>query len=268
MDKLCATCGKQLQADQGFCDKCGSAWTPPAVGTAIAAGPVITPVAVAVPPPVKSSNKTLIGVSIVAIIALLIGGWFFMTHRARAGSPEAATAVTSPSASTTVNTAATVVPTSSSAGPAAAAAVVPPVTDSTSTAPSEAAIAAATAAAATSKPCSLITPAEMESILGLKIVKLTATELTCSYFTDDGRSADIKSTWTGAKEALAATHGFPGAERLFKPVPGIGDEAYFQLGGVLHVLKGNTYIVVNSRVYPKEEATESAIARKIAANLK
>jgi hypothetical protein len=263
MDKLCATCGKQLQADQGFCDQCGSAWTPPAGGTVIPAGPAITPVTAVVSPPAKSSNKTLIGVLIVAIIALLVGGWFFMTHRALAGSPGAATAMTSTSASTTVNTATTIVPTSSSAEPAAAA-----VTDSTSTALSEAAITAATAAAASSKQCSLITRAEMESILGAKIVKLTATELTCAYFTDADRSAQVDTIWTGAKEALAETKGFNSGEGLFKPIPGIGDEAYFQAAGVLHVLKGNTYIVVNSREYPNELEIESAIARKIVASLK
>jgi hypothetical protein len=262
MDKLCATCGKQLQADQSFCDQCGSAWTPPAGATPIPASPVITPVAVALPPPAKSSSKTLMGISIIAIIALAIGGWFFMTHRALAASPDATTAITSTSASTTVNTT-SVVPASSSAEPAAAA-----VTDSTTTAPSEAAIAAATAVAASSKQCSLITRAEMESILGAKIVKLTATDLTCAYFTDAERSAQIDTTWSGGKEAIAATKGFNNSEDLFKPISGIGDEAYFQAGGVLHVLKGNTYIVVNSREYPNELEIESAIAAKIVANLK
>lgn len=265
MDKLCATCGKQLQADQGFCDQCGNAWAPPVVG-AVPAAPVITPVAAAAPPPAKSSNKTLMFLSIIAIIALVIGGWFFMSHRALAGSPDAATAVTSTAATTTVNTAATVVPTTSSAEPAAVAPVA--VTDSTSTAPSEAAIAAATTAAAGSRQCSLITRAEMESILGAKIVKLTATEQTCAYFTDADRSAQVEATWSGAKEALAVTKGFNNSEDLFKPIPGIGDEAYFQAGGVLHFLKGNTYIVVNSREYLNELETESAIARKIVANLK
>jgi hypothetical protein len=108
----------------------------------------------------------------------------------------------------------------------------------------------------------------MESLLGSKIVKLTATELTCAYFTDADRSAQVDTIWTGAKEALAETKGFNSAEGLFKPIPGIGDEAYFQAAGVLHVLKGNTYIVVNSREYPNELETESAIARKILANLK
>jgi hypothetical protein len=258
MDKLCATCGKQLQADQSFCDQCGSAWTPPAGATPIPASPVITPVAVAAPPPAKSSSKTWMGISIIAIIALVIAGWFFMTHRALAASPDATTAVTSTSASTTVNTT-SVVPASSSAEPTAAA-----VTDSTT----EAAIDAATAVAARSKQCSLITRAEMESILGAKIVKLTATEQTCAYFTDAERSAQVEATWSGGKEAIAATKGFNNSEDLFKPISGIGDEAYFQAGGVLHVLKGNTYIVVNSREYPNELEIESAIAAKIVANLK
>jgi len=60
----------------------------------------------------------------------------------------------------------------------------------------------------------------------------------------------------------------PGAVKLFEPCPGIGDQVYFQFGGILQVLNVKNYIVVNSRVYPKEEATESAIARKIVAKLK
>jgi hypothetical protein len=203
-------------------------------------------------------------VAIIAIIALAVGGWFFMTHRALAASPDATTAVTS-TATTTVNTAAAAVPTTSSAEPAAAPVAV---TDSTSTAPTEAEIAAATTVAASSKQCSLITRAEMESILGAKIVKLTATEQTCAYFTDAERSAQVEATWSGGKEALGVTKGFNNSEDLFKPIPGIGDEAYFQAGGVLHFLKGNTYIVVNSREYPNELEIESAIARKIVANLK
>jgi hypothetical protein len=265
MDKLCATCGKQLQADQGFCDQCGAAWTPVQEGAAIAAAPTIIPMAAAVPPPAKSSHKTLLLVSIIAIIALVAVGWFFVTHRALAASPDATTAVTSTSASTTVSTAATVVPTTSLVEPAAAPGAA---TDSTPTPASEAEIAAATTAAASSKQCSLITRAEMETILGAKIVKLTSTEQTCAYFTDAERSAQVEATWSGAKEALAVTKGFNNAEDLFKPIPGIGDEAYFQAGGVLHFLKGTTYVVVNSREYPNELEIESAIAKKIAANLK
>jgi hypothetical protein len=261
MDKLCATCGKQLQADQGFCDQCGNAWAPPVAGTAIPA-PVITPVA-AVPPRARNSHKALVSVSIIAIIALAVGGWFFTTHRALAASPDA-TVVTTTSATTTVNTAATVVPTTSSAEAAAPVAV----TDSTSSAPSDADIAAATTAAASSKQCSLITRAEMESILGAKIVKLTATEQTCAYFTDAERSAQVEATWSGGKEALGVAKGFNNSQDLFKPMPGIGDEAYFQAGGVLHFVTGDTYIVVNSREYPNELEIESAIARKIVANLK
>jgi hypothetical protein len=107
----------------------------------------------------------------------------------------------------------------------------------------------------------------METILGAKIVKVTANELSCSYFTDDTMSAEIDTTWSGGKEAIAEVKGFNSGPGLFEPVAGIGDQAYMQGAGVLHVLKGDTYVVVNSREYPSDSSgghivMESAIARK------
>ena len=130
------------------------------------------------------------------------------------------------------------------------------------------ATAADTEAAAGSKPCSLLTRAEMETILGSKVVKVTASELACNYFTDDTLSAGVETTWTGGKGAFAQVKGFNSAPGLSEPVAGIGDEAYMQAAGVLHVLKHDTYVVVNSRVYPNELKTESAIATKAMEKLK
>jgi hypothetical protein len=130
------------------------------------------------------------------------------------------------------------------------------------------ATAADTEAAAGSKPCSLLTRAEMETILGSKVVKVTASELACNYFTDDTLSAGVETTWTGGKDAFAQVKGFNSAPGLSEPVRGIGDEAYMQAAGVLHVLKNDTYVVVNSRVYPNELKTESAIATKAMEKLK
>lgn len=228
MDKLCATCGKQLQADQGFCDQCGSPWT------ACAAAPQS-----AVPTKGTGSGKTLGVIALFIVIALGVGGWLFVTHRAVAAPVLSAHPAAAPA------------PT--------AAVVVPPVTDSAS----PAAIDAATEIAAKSKPCSVISREDMGAILGKKIVKLTNTELTCLYFTDADASAQVDTTWTGGKNAMNETKGFNSGEGLFTPVPGIGDEAYSQAAGVLHVLKGDTYVVVNSREYPNQDETEIAIAKKI-----
>ncbi len=93
-------------------------------------------------------------------------------------------------------------------------------------------------------------------------MKVTSKDLICAYFTEENTSAEVETTWTGGKAAFAQVKGFNSAPGLFDPVAGIGDEAYMQAAGVLHVLKGDTYVVVSSRSYPNEQETESAIARK------
>jgi hypothetical protein len=256
MDKVCATCGKQLQADQGFCDQCGAAWMPapaPAVqGTSAYVAPQVAA------PASGGSGKALVIVVILALIALGIGGWFFVTHRAVAATPQQAavdsTKVTAPTA-TTQTTAATT-------------SVVVDTMSSASSSVTGTAADAATEAAAASKQCSLITREEMGALLGSKIVKLTSNQLTCAYFTDAERSAQVDSTWVDGKAGMAEMKGFNKGEGLLTPVAGIGDEAYLQAAGVLHVLKGDMYVVVNSREYPNELVVESAIAKKIMEKVK
>lgn len=245
MNKSCATCGKQLQPDQAFCDKCGAAWTPSAEGA-----------------PSGARKPISAALAVIVLIVVILLGRLFVSQRSASGTSVVTT--TSASSSTSMASSAPA-PTSngapSAAVPAGAPAVAgPPVTPL--------ATAAGTEAAANSKPCSLVTRAEMETILGAKIVKVTTSELTCNYFTDETMSAEVETTWTGGKAAFAQVKGFNSAPGLAAPVAGIGDEAYLQAAGVLHVLKGDTYVVVNSRVYPKELETESAIARKAIERLK
>jgi hypothetical protein len=269
MDKLCATCGKQLQPDQTLCEQCGAVWTP-AVGASPATPPspaAVAPLPPALPVPVPvqtagtgGSGKTVMIAAIVVIAALGIAGWLFMRSRAAGTSVATKTAPssitgTSPTpvrkASNGVQVAAVGAPVAGEALP-----VAPPVT------------AADTEAAAGSKPCSLVTRAEMETILGAKIVKVTTTDLACSYFTDETMSAQVETTWIDGKGAYAQVKAFNSAPGLAEPVTGIGDEAYLQAAGVLHVLKNDTYVVVNSREYPDELKTESAIATKAMEKLK
>jgi hypothetical protein len=265
MDKSCARCGNQLQPDQTSCAKCGAAWAP-AAGSTVAAPRASIP-AVPLPPvpqgpePVQTagagrSNKSLVILAIV-FVALCLGGWLLLRHQA-AGRSSGTTA----SSNTALTGSMPAQKTSSAAPPAVALATGEVSTGAT------AATAADTEAAAGSKPCSLLTRAEMAAILGAKIVKVTTSELACNYFTDETLSADVETTWTGGKDAFAQVKGFNSAPGLSEPVAGIGDEAYMQAAGVLHVLKNDTYVVVNSRVYPDELKTESAIAMKAMANLK
>lgn len=269
MDKLCATCGKQLQPGQAFCDQCGAAWTPD-TGRTVATPP--SPIAVAPLPAVSQgpapaqtagtgrSSKSLVILAIV-VFALGIGGWLLLRYRAAGGSGGTTTASSSKAVTGSMP-----VQKASNAAPLGAAPGAPLAGEAPPGAPP--ATAADTEAAAGSKPCSLLTRAEMETILGSKIVKVTTSELACNYFTDETLSAGVETTWTGGKDAFAQVKGFNSAPGLSEPVAGIGDEAYMQAAGVLHVLKNDTYVVVNSRVYPDELKTESAIATKAMAKLK
>jgi hypothetical protein len=198
-----------------------------------------------------SSGKVLLLVFLIAGVTL--AGWLYLRTRSRGLTPGLTTATTSKISTTTRTTAIATPPIPTPGDPA-----------STSTAPgaTPAAEEAASDAAAASKQCSLVSRAEMENILGLKVVKVSTTEQTCSYFTDAVLSAEVETTWTGGKAAIAQVKGFNGEPGLFVPVPGIGDEAYLQAAGVLHVLKGDTYVVVNSREYPNGQEAENAIARK------
>ena len=260
MDKLCLKCGKHLQPDQGFCDQCGSPWTAP---DNVAASPVAGSSSPQAPVPAVVSPSSKWPIAIVALLALAaigIGAWYFVTKRSLAATNLAASSSTS---SVTTSTTATTV----SAAPVVAA-VVPPVTD-TATATTTNAVPgsdAATEAAAASKQCSLITRDEMGKILGSKIVKVTVDGQMCYYFTDADLNAQVETTWTEGKAALTTFKGAAGG--LLTPVPDIGDEAYQQAGGVLHFLKGDTYVVVNARVYPNDLENESAIARKMLEKIK
>jgi hypothetical protein len=202
------------------------------------------------------SNKSLVMLAFV-VVAFCIGGWLLLRHRAAGRSGE-----TTASSNTAVTGSMPAPKTSSAAPPAVASAIGEVSTGATP------ATVADTEAAAGSKPCSLLTRDEMAAILGAKIVKVTTSELACNYFTDETLSADVETTWAGGKDAFAQVKGFNSAPGLSEPVAGIGDEAYMQAAGVLHVLKNDTYVVVNSRVYPDELKTESAIAMKAMANLK
>lgn len=50
-------------------------------------------------------------------------------------------------------------------------------------------------------------------------------------------------------------------------VPDLGDEAFFQAAGVMHVRKGDVYVIINSRVFPNARETETLIANQVLARL-
>jgi hypothetical protein len=132
--------------------------------------------------------------------------------------------------------------------------------------PAAAAVLATGDAAAKSKPCSLVSKEDMEKILGIKIKELATTETICQYRNDEGYSADIDTTWQGGKEAMESAKTYNA--NVMEKVSGLGDDAFFQAAGVMHVRKGDVYLVINSRVFPNERDTETLIARKALDNLK
>jgi hypothetical protein len=180
--------------------------------------------------------------ALVALIALLaLGFWLYAGHRAEARSMQAGSRGSTEVAATTPMPAAP-----------AAGAPLPP--------------AARAADGAGTKPCSLVTRDEMQAILGVSIQPLTVREALCSYESDETHEATVETTWTGGKGAMADAKKFNG--ETMRAVPGLGDEAYFQAAGVMHVRQGDVYLVVDSRVYPNDEETETAIVRKALLRLK
>ena len=268
MENLCATCGKELQSDQGFCQSCGSQRTQPG-GTSPAAG--AEPVA-SLPQPVLtttpatssgsgSSRATMLVVALM-VLAIAVGAWIFLRRR-----PVMMGASSTP-ASTSASTSATASSSTMMMTAVRAEAIPLPAAPGASEPGSDALAAVATEAAAASKPCSLVTRAEMENIVGSKIVKVTSNDMTCSYFTDATLSTNIDTTWTAGKEAYAQVKGFNSAPGLAESIPNLGDDAYRQAAGVLHLLKGDVYVAVDSRVYPNGADLENAIARKALEKMK
>jgi hypothetical protein len=84
MTKLCSKCGVAMDATQGFCNLCGTAWT---AGPTVASGPARSGVL----------KPLLIGVVVLLVLAVGVGGWLYARNHARPVS-EVATARPMPAA--------------------------------------------------------------------------------------------------------------------------------------------------------------------------
>jgi hypothetical protein len=142
---------------------------------------------------------------------------------------------------------------------------VPPVEAKQAKAVTGGAPTSSSDAASKMKACSLVTKEEMEQILGAKLKDLAVDQLTCQYRNDEGYMVELETTWEGGKEAMASAKIYNAS--LFDPVPELGDEAYFQAAGVMHVRKGDVYMIINSRIYQNPRETETLIAAKALARL-
>lgn len=233
--------------------------TPSSTVDASPVQPVAQPSVVARPERSGRSRRAVL-IALLVIMVLGVAGWLIERARTSRVSAAARTASSGPSLASA--------PPAQKVSTAGQGAVVPDAPVASNAASGVPPDAADTETATASKPCSLVTRGEMATILRSPIVKVTTSELTCNYFTDDTMSAGVETTWTGGKDAFAQVKGFNSAPGLSKPVDGIGDEAYLQAAGVLHILKNDTYVVVNSRVYPNELETESAIGAQAMKRLK
>jgi hypothetical protein len=93
------------------------------------------------------------------------------------------------------------------------------------------------AVAGTGHPCALLTQAEVETAVGQRVGpgKQTSTLDDCQWTTSDfaaGVSISV-SDWAGVKAAATGNGHTP------RSVPGVGDDALTNGGGLLYVRKGN-----------------------------
>ena len=115
-------------------------------------------------------------------------------------------------------------------------------------------------AAGKARVCSLISPQEMESILGGKVRKVVATATSCEYRTSADHAVEIESTWQGGRDAMAAARIYNAG--VFSRVPDLGDETYFQAAGIMHARRGDVYIVINARAWENARDVETQIVRR------
>jgi hypothetical protein len=213
MARVCSKCGVALDANQGFCNLCGTAWN---AGQPVAAGPTRS----------GAQKPILIGGGILLVLGLGAGGWLYARNHVKTA------------------------PVVAESQPKGAAGV---------------AHTSSSDAASKMKPCSLVSKEEMEQILGFKLKDLAVEQLTCQYRNDEGYMVEVETTWQRGKEAMdqAKIYNAP----AFDMVPDLGDEAFFQAAGVMHVRKGDVYLIINSRVFPTPRETETLIANKALASL-
>lgn len=116
-------------------------------------------------------------------------------------------------------------------------------------------------------PCSLLTTAEVEQVIGkLKGVPRTESmgdSVQCIYEFANGKSE--LETWVGTADSLA-----PARKRAKQPVPvnGLGDEAIFDRGRIdastadLHIRKGKVVVMLMLSDTPGDEEKLKTLGRK------
>jgi hypothetical protein len=129
--------------------------------------------------------------------------------------------------------------------------------------------------AARQDPCSLITKAEADAILGTAFtVRPGSAAGTCDYVPTEGKRLNgftITVHWTGGKEALSVVKGGmsiatsmmktgemdPSSMMALEPVEGLGDEAYFNPMVGSTVLKDDTLLEFDIRAMMWHQTKEA-----------
>jgi hypothetical protein len=135
-------------------------------------------------------------------------------------------------------------------------------------------------------PCVLITPAEAEAILGVPVTMRRAEkdERTCEYAPSVGKKLNgftVTVYWKGGKEALTTLKGGmsvatgmmkdgetdPTSMMKLEPVPGLGDEAYFNPIAGTSVLLDDTLLEFDITAMMWHQSREEGLTKwkKIAA---
>jgi hypothetical protein len=117
-------------------------------------------------------------------------------------------------------------------------------------------------------PCALVTTAEVEAVIGEKVLRAQNGGSNCSYETQDAQASSVTLSvkWSGAGEEMDAVKG---ANKLLgnigaslqgkegapgdvgnmlaskNPARDVGDDSMFDASQTLHVRKGDVYITVN-----------------------
>lgn len=270
MATYCSKCGTVLSLEQS-CDQCTqsnavNAGTDVNVAASVQAARWTTTCDT-----LYGSHKTAVAVSVLVMLAFVVGAGAWFHHVAgvnairQTADPAAVRAGASPGSASVLPATSTRPPPLSPASPVAETKAITTAigilsSDSDNEGAPLAEKAAANEVAGKTRVCSAVSKQEMEQILGREIQEIVATETTCQYRTNADHAVEIESTWKGGREAMAAARIYNAG--LFASIPNLGDETWFQAAGIMHVRKGDIYIVINARAYRNSRDVEMKIAQR------
>lgn len=126
--------------------------------------------------------------------------------------------------------------------------------------------------------CSLLTPAQIQKVTGYSVGAPTAAEATpafanqppgsqCTYRSQNGSHEEVDFIVYADRSREEANQTFQKLSAWYVPKskPAVGDSAYIDKNGAIHVLKGNTRFFIE--IHPQNEKQLSDLAASVAAQL-